>query len=179
MYLILQFIRICIFKKNIFQAFIFLKYIHTMTMHIKLWQQHCNVYKFLKTLHPGGIRTQDLLFCRRTRWPLCHAARATSNQGLPDGLFSNQKSHCGEIVEDLRMENVEIFYGIWNILCTFEISCEHLVHFVLICYIFPFLVSCTKKNLATLLLNFCFHCLGLDAVEAWPHEWEKSSKVGN
>jgi hypothetical protein len=35
----------------------------------------------------------------------------TSNQGLPDGLFSNQKSHCGEIVEHLRMENVEIFYG--------------------------------------------------------------------
>jgi hypothetical protein len=33
-------------------------------------------YKYLKTLHPGGIRTQDLLFCRQTRWPLCHAARA-------------------------------------------------------------------------------------------------------
>jgi hypothetical protein len=29
-----------------------------------------------KTLHPGGIRTRDLLFCRRTRWPSCHAARA-------------------------------------------------------------------------------------------------------
>jgi hypothetical protein len=24
------------------------------------------MYKALKTLHPGGIRTQDLLFCRRT-----------------------------------------------------------------------------------------------------------------
>jgi hypothetical protein len=33
------------------------------------------LYKDLKTLHPGGIRTRDLLFCRRTRWPLCHAGR--------------------------------------------------------------------------------------------------------
>jgi hypothetical protein len=29
--------------------------------------------KDLKTLHPGGIRTRDLLFWRRTRRPLCHA----------------------------------------------------------------------------------------------------------
>jgi hypothetical protein len=34
------------------------------------------MYEFLKTLHPGGIRTRDLLFCRWTRWPLYHAARA-------------------------------------------------------------------------------------------------------
>jgi hypothetical protein len=27
------------------------------------------------TLNPGGIRTRDLLFCRRTRWPLHHPAR--------------------------------------------------------------------------------------------------------
>jgi hypothetical protein len=25
------------------------------------------MYNLLKTLHPGGIRTRDLLFCRRTR----------------------------------------------------------------------------------------------------------------
>jgi hypothetical protein len=30
----------------------------------------------LKTLHPGRIRTRDLLFLRWTWWPLCHAARA-------------------------------------------------------------------------------------------------------
>jgi hypothetical protein len=29
------------------------------------------MYKDLKTLRPGGIRTWDLLFWRRTRWPLC------------------------------------------------------------------------------------------------------------
>jgi hypothetical protein len=30
--------------------------------------------------------------------------------GLPDGLFSNQKSQCGYILEGLGMENVVIFY---------------------------------------------------------------------
>jgi hypothetical protein len=35
------------------------------------------MFKDLKTLHPGGIRTHDLLFCRRTQWSLCHAARAS------------------------------------------------------------------------------------------------------
>jgi hypothetical protein len=35
------------------------------------------MYNFLKTLHPGSIRTRDLLFGRRTRWLLCHAVRAS------------------------------------------------------------------------------------------------------
>jgi hypothetical protein len=45
---------------------------------------------------------------------------------LPDGIFSKQKSHFGEILEGLEMENVGIFYGhleyvlaIWYILWTF------------------------------------------------------------
>jgi hypothetical protein len=63
---------------------------------------------------------------------------------LPDGFFSNQKFQFGQILEGLRWENVDIFYGqleyftdIWDILLqggTF----------------FPVLVSCAKKNLATL-----------------------------
>jgi hypothetical protein len=32
-------------------------------------RQHCNV-KLPNTLHPGGIRTHDLLVLRRPRWPL-------------------------------------------------------------------------------------------------------------
>jgi hypothetical protein len=40
------------------------------------------MYNDLKTLHPGGIRTRDLLFCRRTRWPMYHAARAPKNLPL-------------------------------------------------------------------------------------------------
>jgi hypothetical protein len=64
----------------VFEEFIFLKTHNTyLTMHIKFWKQHCNVCKTLKTLHPGGIRTRDLLFCRRTRWPLSYAAWAFRN----------------------------------------------------------------------------------------------------
>jgi hypothetical protein len=51
---------------------------NTMTMHIMFWQQHCTVHRDPKTLHPDGIRTRELLFCRRTRWPLCHATKAWS-----------------------------------------------------------------------------------------------------
>jgi hypothetical protein len=51
---------------------------------------------------------------------------------LPDGFFSNQKSH----LEGLRLKNVNIFYGhleyfteILDILCPFGTFCIHLVHF--------------------------------------------------
>jgi hypothetical protein len=39
--------------------------------------------------------------------------------------------------------------AIWNILQTFGIFYDHLVHLVIIWYIFPVWISCTKKNLAT------------------------------
>jgi hypothetical protein len=42
--------------------------------------------------------------------------------GLPDGLFSNQKSKFWQILEGLAMEDVGILYG-------------HLVHFTVFCYI--------------------------------------------
>jgi hypothetical protein len=41
--------------------------------------------------------------------------------------------------------------AIWNILRRFGKFYDHLVHFVLIWYIFPVLVSRVKKNLATLI----------------------------
>jgi hypothetical protein len=40
----------------------------------------------------------------------------TSKSGLPDGLFSNQKSKHGQILEGLRLLNVHIFYGYWEYL---------------------------------------------------------------
>jgi hypothetical protein len=56
--------------------------------------------------------------------------------GLPDGLFSNQKSQFGNTFQGIRLENVEIFYGrlehfmnIRDILPTFGTFCVHLVHF--------------------------------------------------
>jgi hypothetical protein len=50
-----------------------------------------------------------------------------------------------------------IFYEMWNILWDVEyfmrcgIFYDHLLHFVFTWYIFTVLVSCTKKNLATLI----------------------------
>jgi hypothetical protein len=65
------------------------------------------------------------------------------DSGLPDGLFSNQNSQFGQISEDLKLENIDIFYchseyftNIWDIFY------DHLVHF-------SGLASRTKKNLAT------------------------------
>jgi hypothetical protein len=58
--------------------------------------------------------------------------------GLPDGFFSNQKSQFGQILEDLRWENVDIsilwpfgiFYG------HFGTFCASLVHLLLVWYFF-------------------------------------------
>jgi hypothetical protein len=59
----------------IFEALLFLKY--TQWQCILSFDNSTAMYKDLKPLHTGGIRTRDLLFWRRTRWPLCHATRAT------------------------------------------------------------------------------------------------------
>jgi hypothetical protein len=75
-----------------------------------------------------------------------------SDPGLPDGLLSNQKSQFGNNFQGLGLENVDI-----PILWPFGIFFEHLGYFMTIWHIvcsfvtfFPVLVSCTKKNLATL-----------------------------
>jgi hypothetical protein len=64
--------------------------------------------------------------------------------GLPDGLFSNQKSKFGKILEGLAMEDAGIFYGHLDhftvfcyILLTFGIVCGNLVYFPLFCYFVP------------------------------------------
>jgi hypothetical protein len=56
--------------------------------------------------------------------------------GLPDGLFSQQKSQFGYILEGLEMKHVGVFYdtseyfmAIWYILWPFGIVCGHLVYF--------------------------------------------------
>jgi hypothetical protein len=72
--------------------------------------------------------------------------------GLPDGMFSNQNSQFGKILEGLAMEDVSIFCGhsvyltvILYIFRPFTIVCGHLVYFSPFWYL-----CCTKKNLASL-----------------------------
>jgi hypothetical protein len=58
------------------------------------------------------------------------------------------------------MENVAILYGHWKYK-PFSLSYGHTIHFVIIGYIFPILLCCTKKNLATVPFNMCC-CLNFD-----------------
>jgi hypothetical protein len=78
------------------------------------------------------------------RTPLLSARTDISSAGLPNGIFSNQKSRFWLILEDLAMEGVGIFYGhsvyfavIWYILWPFSIIYGHLVHFFLFWYVVP------------------------------------------
>jgi hypothetical protein len=52
-----------------------------------------------------------------------------SASGLPDGIFSKQKSHFGLILEGLTMADVGIFMTIWSISRPFGIFRWHLVYF--------------------------------------------------
>jgi hypothetical protein len=67
--------------------------------------------------------------------------------GLPDGIFSNQKSKFWSV---LLSKVLMYFMDIWSILLSIVTFYGHLVYLVVIWYIFPVLVFCTKKNLATL-----------------------------
>jgi hypothetical protein len=61
--------------------------------------------------------------------------------------FQTKNPNLGKFWRALDGKMLIYFMDIWNILRTFG---KFLLHFVLILYIFPVLVSCTNKNLATL-----------------------------
>jgi hypothetical protein len=65
---------------------------------------------------------------------------------LPDGLFSNQKSPFGYILENLGKEDVVIFYDHLECLLPFGIIYCRLVQFVVIWYIFSVLVSLDQEK---------------------------------
>jgi hypothetical protein len=48
---------------------------------------------------------------------------------LPDGIFLNQKSRFGQILEGLAMEKVGIFMSIWSSLWPFDIFGKYFSHF--------------------------------------------------
>jgi hypothetical protein len=58
-----------------------------------------------------------------------------TNSGLPDGLFSNQKSQCWRALD---WKILVCFMATWNISRTFGILYDHLVHSVFIWYIYRF-----------------------------------------
>jgi hypothetical protein len=60
--------------------------------------------------------------------------------------------NLGKFWRFLQWKMLVYFMAIWSILWLFGISYDHLVHFMVIWYFFSVLVSCNKKNLATLVM---------------------------
>jgi hypothetical protein len=54
---------------------------------------------------------------------------------LPDGMFSNQKSKFGYILEGLGIKKLVYFMAIWNILRPFGIFYGHLEYITSVWYI--------------------------------------------
>jgi hypothetical protein len=93
--------------------------------------------------------------------------------GLPDGLFSIQNPNLGKFWRALDWKMYIYCMAIGNFLWRIGIFYDNLLYFVFIWYIFPCLyslVSCTKKNLATLV-----HCVMINRVTRLV---EFSPKVG-
>jgi hypothetical protein len=65
---------------------------------------------------------------------------------LPDGIFQTKNPNLVKFLRDLQLKLAS-----WSILLPFGIFCGKLVYFMVIWYIFPVLVCCTKTNMATLL----------------------------
>jgi hypothetical protein len=70
--------------------------------------------------------------------------------GLPDAFFSDQKSQFGYILEDLGIENVEIYSGHWKILRSLGTVLGQLIILWSIGIFFPTWYIVQKKNRATL-----------------------------
>jgi hypothetical protein len=65
--------------------------------------------------------------------------------------FQTKNPNLGKFWRDLQSKILVYVTVIWHILRPFGIFCGHLAYLMVIWYIFPILVCCTKKNLATLL----------------------------
>jgi hypothetical protein len=97
--------------------------------------------------------------------------------------FQTKNPNLGKFWRALDWKMFIYFVAIWNILWRFGIVYEHLVHFVFIWYIITVLVSCTNKNLATLLrtvqepmeLPLCTFLIGLQLENKRQFSCRKSS----
>jgi hypothetical protein len=70
-----------------------------------------------------------------------------TKSGLPDGLFSNQKSKFGQILEGPRKENAGKFYGHWEYFTAIWYNLRPLGNVVVNWYTFPrFGTLCQEKS---------------------------------
>jgi hypothetical protein len=96
------------------------------------------------------MRSFNLKLKLETLIGLPTACVCISGQGCQMVCFQTKNLNLGKFWWTLEWKMLKCFMAIWNILRTLGIFYDHLVHFMLIWYIFTVLVSCTKKNLATL-----------------------------
>jgi hypothetical protein len=103
-------------------------------------------------------RPQNILLLFRERshvvinktWPRKdESLKSRSLQGCQMVYFKAKNHNLGKFWSGLYWKILIYFRAIWNILQAFGILYDHLVHFVFIRYLFPVLVLCTKKSLAT------------------------------
>jgi hypothetical protein len=95
----------------------------------------------------GDGSGSTLFTCLHTRF--FYFGRATT-QGCQMVCFQTKNPTLVKISRSSDRKIFIYFMAIWNIGWTYGIFYDHLVHFLFIWYIFPVLVSCTKKNPATL-----------------------------
>jgi hypothetical protein len=95
------------------------------------------------------------VFCS---WFLCASAMG---QGCQMVYFQTKSPNLGKFWRVLQWKMLVYFMSVWNISLPFAILYGHLVHFLLIWYIFSVLVCSSKSNLATLTWGLvhhaCFH----------------------
>jgi hypothetical protein len=80
---------------------------------------------------------------------MCLSKQDGRDQGCQMVCFQTKNPYLGKFWRVLLWKILVYFMTIWSILGHLEIFYGHLVYVVLIWYIFPALVFCTKKNLAT------------------------------
>jgi hypothetical protein len=105
------------------------------------------------TFQMEAQRNADLTGDALPAKPSITTAVITERKGCQIVCFRTKNPDVGVFWRALDWKVLKYFVSIWNILQTFGIFYDHLVHFVLIWYIFMFSASCTEKNLATLIYH--------------------------
>jgi hypothetical protein len=100
---------VCDANNSILKNFkqLFFSQTHTMTMHNTQVLTTTLQFHMPKILHPDGIRNRDLLYLRRTRWPLCQVAARCATNNSTAMLKSLNISH----LNDIRNQVCQIFLG--------------------------------------------------------------------
>jgi hypothetical protein len=94
------------------------------------------IYPNLKIYHLATLDLESCLFFNFSSDSEKISADDDDDAGLPDGVFSNQKSLFGHILECHKIDHVGIFCGhleyfttIWHVSWPFGVFCGSLVNF--------------------------------------------------